>query len=284
MKTKRSAICVRLFERKIFSLFTLVSFLFLFSCQKEMMKIPANNRLIIESNFEDNNDLKKWSIEISSSTLLKLSDSFARQGRYSFRFNLKKTDPIIRNGKRSELCTSSPKNSDGWYGFSNYLPEGYLPDNGFEIVAQWHEVPDFELGESWRIPPISLSTNNGHWYLNIKWATAKVNTNNTIDGKKIFDLGSYARNIWNDWVFHINFSWKEDGVIQVWKNGQLIVEYHGSNCYNDKNYPYFKFGIYKPGWNKGFDQKNLSTISERTIYYDAIKVGNEEASYEDVSP
>lgn len=34
-----------------------------------------------------------------------------------------------------------------WYGFSIYLPEDYVADAIWEIVAQWHGRPDFDLGE-----------------------------------------------------------------------------------------------------------------------------------------
>lgn len=76
-------------------------------------------------------------------------------------------------------------------------------------------------------------------------------------------------------VYHIKFSHKSDGKLEVWKNGIKVINYKGPNSYNDKYFPYFKAGIYKRKWYK---------ISKRVVYLDEVRVGNKKATYKDVAP
>lgn len=234
-------------------------------------------QLIAEITSEKSEELKLWNIESCCSYSVQISDSIAYKGTKSLRFELRKTDSIVYSGKRAEIRSYPEKTSNRWYRFSNYLPNTYCKDSDFEILAQWHNVPDFDLGETHRSPPISLSTENGHWYITILWATDSVNTNKTITGKKIVDLGPYRYGKWTDWLFHINFSYQSDGVLEVWKNGKLKYSQYGPNSYNDKKYPFFKFGIYKPLWNRP-DSNKVTTITKRVIYYDDIKIGSTKSS------
>jgi hypothetical protein len=150
-----------------------------------------------------------------------------------------------------------------------------------EIIAQWHEVPDWDLGEKWRSPPISLGIENNRFYVKILWAAAAVNTNKTIDGEKKAILGNVEKEKWNDWVFHIRFSYREDGILEIWKNKEKVFEYYGPNSYNDENFPYFKIGIYKWGWN---GWSGYSPEDERVLFYDEVKIGDRYANVATVSP
>lgn len=240
-----------------------------------------NKNLLLQSTFENESDLLSWGKETCCSHSLKVSDSVSRSGRQSLRFELDRTDSLVANGKRAELKLKSETDNDRWYAFSIFLPETYVQDVEAEILAQWHEIPDFNLGESWRTPPIDLMTKDSHWVLEIKWATDSVNTNQTISGRKTIDLGTCVTKVWTDFVIHIKFSYKEDGMVQAWKDGKLVFNYKGPNTYNDKTLPYFKIGIYKWRW-KDLDSK--SKLSRRIVYFDNVIIGNENATYKDFVP
>lgn len=251
-----------------------------------------NKKLIFESTFEDAGAIGRWpGNEKGYPESITLTDSIFRAGHTAARFMLRDTDKLVANGKRAELkINSEPKiKADRWYGFSNFLPADYTLDADPEIVAQWHEIPDFNLGETWRVPPIALSTKNGHWFLHIEWATQPINTNYTISGLKDIDLGPYDKNVWTDWVFHVRFSWQDDGILKIWKNGKVVFNLNGPNSYNDQNSPYFKIGLYKWVWNSisnNTSQKAGLQIQPKTkiIYYDEVRVGNENANYKIVKP
>ena len=103
------------------------------------------------------------------------------------------------------------------------------------------------------------------------WADSAINTNATVSGIKYFDLGNFEVDVWTDWVFHIFFSYKNNGVIQVWKNDKLMLNYSGPNYYNDQKGPYFKIGIYKSQWML---KKSRSIVNQRVFFVDDVKISN----------
>ncbi|WP_299819035.1 polysaccharide lyase [uncultured Pontibacter sp.] len=239
----------------------------------------VRKNLLFESTFEEASSLDKWYGQDKASTRsIMRTDSAARDGKYAARFEINKTDVMVAGGKRAELTLEHEKklNIRRWYGMSIYLPASYSVSPEPEIVAQWHVKPDDKLGEDWRSPPIALLTKNGRWWLAINWAKAPVNSNETIDGWKNIDLGPYNRGAWSDWVFEINFSWKKDGLINVWQNDTLLYSYTGPNAYNDKTGPFLKVGLYKWEWQ--------SEKLKRYLYYDEVRVGDDAATYYDVRP
>ncbi|MGF7231329.1 polysaccharide lyase [Arachidicoccus sp.] len=222
-------------------------------------------------------DLKAMGIEhldTATGKSILLSTQIIKDGLPSFRFDLKRNDKTVADGKRAEIAVKleNNPNADLWFGFNMFLPVSYIPDPISEIVAQWHARPDFNKGETWRSPPIALSTKDGHWWLNMLWAKNVVNTNKTISGSRYVDLGEYQCDQWTNWTFHIRFSYKSYGIIEVWKNKKMVYNHKGPNYYNDKKGPYFKFGIYKWEWMK----KNIKTvINERVLYFNNIKISGE---------
>lgn len=249
--------------------------------QKELR---FDGTILFQSNFETADDLSRWTKEVCRPDAITLSDKVARKGRYSARFEFKKEDALLYKGfVRAELKQNFSIDTTGenWYGFSNFFPDDYISDPFPEVVAQWHEVPDWDLGETWRSPPISLEIRNDHYYVKVMWASAPVNTNRTKDGEIYYDLGAVDKNIWNDWVFHIKFSYTSTGILEVWKNKTNVVTRNGPNSYNDQHWPYFKLGIYKWAWSKGGAG---SPEDERVLYVDEVRVGDRNSSLEAVSP
>lgn len=197
----------------------------------------------------------------------------------TIKFTLLNTDSMVNGGVRSELAfRREPKvKVERWYGFDIFLPEDYVIDSAPEALAQWHEVPDFNKGENWRSPPISLWTQGKHWYLHILWSADIVNTNKTAH-TEIYDLGELEKGKWIPWIFHIKFSWEADGQLEIWQHNKKIFEKNGPNAYNDEVGNYFKIGIYKWVWNKPQTRKT-SLALKREVYYKNISVGNEKQTY-----
>jgi len=220
--------------------------------------------------------------EICCDHSVQLDDSVAREGRYAARFTLYKDDPLASNNKRAELRLGAvPTKSEYWYGFSIYLPPGFVKDPSYEIVTQWNARPDFDLGERWRSPQLALMIADGKWHVHRRWDHRRVTKNNKPAGRETIDLGAYQTGVWTDWVFHVKWSYEDDGLVEVWKNGKLVMRKTGPNTYNDEVGPFQKFGIYKTDW-KHNPEKSKANV--RVIYFDSIRMGDASANYADVAP
>jgi hypothetical protein len=97
------------------------------------------------------------------------------------------------------------------------------------------------------------------------------------DGLIYIDLGVIPKNKWIDWVVHIKYSHTNTGILEVWKDGEKLINRQNTpNTYNDEKYPYFKFGVYKWEWG--------NAATRRIIYYDEVRIGNKNSSYDEVKP
>jgi hypothetical protein len=56
-------------------------------------------------------------------------------------------------------------------------------------------------------------------------------------------------------------------VLQVWKDGKLVGQSQGPNAFNDVFTPYFKIGVYVPGWAVG----KVSDVVSRVMFADRIR-------------
>ena len=238
--------------------------------------------LILNGNVDDGS-LKKfiWR-DIYDSSAQVVSDSVERFGHKSIRMQINSGNNIGSKGIRSELSFEWEKNPERWYGFSIYAPSNYLPDPEPEIVSQWHNVADTKLGEQAITPALSLWVQNGHWNLHIMWDTARVTKQGHWMGAVVKDFGAVNLNAWTDWVFHIKFSYKDDGLIEVYHNGIKIFTRKGPNNYNDANLPYWKIGIYK--WPFYDHNPAHHKYNQRVLFFSEIKKGDEHATYSDVAP
>jgi hypothetical protein len=228
---------------------------------------------IFSSGFESG--FTGWGKELccSYSAVIGTSPTYpVREGTHSVKFTLNKTDPDVQGSKRAELRLGAiPANSEYTYRFSIFIPTTYQRDASPEILAQWHDFPDFNLGETWRSPPLCLLTANDNWNLSNKSdprpKTPSINDPGITSQSR--NLGPIAKGQWTDFVFHVKWSYQSNGVLEVWKNGQLIFRKYGPNTYNDRVGPYILIGPYKWEW-KSNPQKSI--VTQRIAYFDAVRV------------
>lgn len=242
----------------------------------------SKNPLIFVGDFETG-DFSEWKLELCCKHSGEIVSSPTRAGTYAAKFTLNRNDPLVKKGKRAELKRYgvSRIGSEYWYGFSIYLPNDWVEDTEAEIVTQWHDNPDFWFGEKSKRPPLSLSISGKSWAISNVWDPNLVTKTSKNIGKQMLWSENFERGVWTDWVFHVKWSYKSDGIIEVWKDGVRIVNKHGPNTYNDFRGPFLKIGSYKYRWKSA---KSTSIVNERIIYYDEVRVGNASASYADVAP
>src|SRR5688572_1208744 len=187
--------------------------------------------LLFGSSFEsgtlvDGND---WQLAGNEPTI---TNDKSRAGRYAVKSHLHRYDS--HTSYRTELRAKAPnpiKGQDTWYGFSIYLPGPYAHDEIGETLAQWHATSD--PGESNLNPPIALKVKDGSWGLFVRWNPIQP-TIKSRQQQNSFKFGPLDTNEWTDWVFRIRWSYGNDGIVQVWKNGKQVLNRTGPNCYNDK--------------------------------------------------
>ena len=107
------------------------------------------------------------------------------------------------------------KGDDVWFSAWYYIPEGSgMPFTVMDLESSWIK----------QYPGIRIVINeSGHAMLELKWA-AKPKYRQT-PGKEIpFPVGK-----WTHLVEHLHLSEKEDGLIELWQDGQKIVDARGQN-------------------------------------------------------
>jgi hypothetical protein len=243
--------------------------------------MAQRKNLLFDGNLKNNLLTKFPEKEIFDKNALIISDSVLRKGQKSIRSEVRSSN-LSDKGIRAEFAFKPEAYPERWYGLSIYAPANYLPDPEPESVVQWHNVPDSQLGESWLSPSLSLWVQDGKWNFHILWDTAKVTRQDHFMGQLFTDLGNVETNAWTDWVFHIKFSYKEDGLVEIYKNGVKVFTRNGPNNFNDVALPYWKVGLYK--WvYKDHDDK-IHRYNQRVLYYSQIRKGSKYATYKDVAP
>jgi len=219
-----------------------------------------------------------------------------RAGNYAMRSYLHRYDSEY--AYRTEAIVGSDQNAppdtaseftftiggEYWIGISIYVPADMVIDvEGLsDVVFQIQACPD--PGEDWRSPVFGLDINADHWRIYSRWDTRSTSpTDNSFTGERVvYDepLGS-SMGRWTDWVFHVIWSYESDGLLQVWRDGSLVVDRTGPNCSNDQVGPHPAFGVYKWPWRDSGAEANTDW---RLFYHDEFRIGDYRASYSDVAP
>ena len=155
------------------------------------------------------------------------------------------------------------KQEEVW-SFNVYFPSlGMEADNRSEIIVQWHAQPD--QYEVTRNPPLALDNRNDQ--LTLTWLYDQRGiTPPGFDSwySQTADLGETTKNQWINFVFHIKWDPYGNGILRVWRDGQLKVQRQNIAIgFNDKVGAYLGFGIYK--------FSNDSQHKQRSILFDEVK-------------
>lgn len=218
--------------------------------------------VIYEESMEGSSPFSQFvSRQLPGSHSFQVATSPILEGQKSGRFELRKGDKVVTNsGIRTEM-SFRPELLDqlkleGWYSFAVYLPsEGFTPDDDDETLTQWHTSGS---------PYLSLRVTNDRFQFRI--------------GTEYIDLGRVVKDAWYQYVFHIKHATGSGGLVEVWQNGEKVISKTGKSA-DSATQPNWKIGIYKPTWEKS----NTST-SKRIVYYDNVKIGSRNASYEEMLP
>ena len=93
--------------------------------------------------------------------------------------------------------------------------------------------------------------------------------------RKYFDLGPIKRGQWTSWTFHYKRSRHNDGVAQIWRDGNRVLNYQGPTTYTEHSNGLWKHGIYL-----GLAENS----KEYTIYVDDVTIAQGPNQLDAVSP
>ncbi|WP_171037849.1 polysaccharide lyase [Dyadobacter luticola] len=241
--------------------------------------IPSKDTSLV-AYYDFENDMGNWyEKSMCCDWAIQLTKQVRRSGLGALKFEIRRQDG---NVSRSELGQKPINtNQDGWYAFSTYFPSSFTQESSEDCITQWQAKPDLALGEEWRSPPMLLGILNDHFVLEVRTDANKITKQGNYTFNRI-DLGPVEKENWLDWVFHVKWAYDNTGVIEIWRNKQLVLSrFNQPNSYNDDLYPYFKIGLYKWDWAS---LANKSTSSSRVMYVDEVTIGTQFSSLTNVSP
>jgi hypothetical protein len=190
---------------------------------------------------------------------------YARSGTRSARITVKQGDVEQRgnDGNRVERAELDSGHfpllgRDVWYGFSVLLPANFpIVDNRL-VIAQWKQS-DVEGS-----PLIGQRFRDGRHYLTIRPPGAAGNG-------RSYRLPNLRLGRWADLVYHVHYSYGDDGRIEVWMDGNRVVSYEGPTAsQTGANRFYHKVGLYRDRWEQPM-----------TMYVDNYRLGD---SFDRVDP
>ena len=227
-------------------------------------------RTFVSSFEERENKDSKWQVDADPACRMESSSQQVREGNTALRIRAPK-------GLRCELVPRiypvfqdmffrEPFSSDRWYRFSIFVDDlgdiddaDDLGDN--TIVAQWHSSPDpFLRKEGGRGPPLALRIFNGTWGITYGWDGRFRSKVGRLDNNWHW-AGRVETGRWIDWTFHVVWSYKDDGITEIWRDSELILQRSGPNTYNDLRGVYLKLGLYHP-------------TDDQIIFLDSVSIEN----------
>ena len=218
-------------------------------------------------------DLERWQIDAKGDCTIDVADE--PDGNPAARFQ-------AANGARCEIVPRvfsgffgdlkrEPFGTDRWYTFRVFLSEPWQKSTKNEVIAQWHSTRDKILGDTrGRGPPLALRVIDGHFRISFGWDKDFRSKGRSLARYTLW-YGPVITGRWVEWTVHARWSYEDDGIMQIWRDGELIADRNGPNTYNDLRGVYLKLGSYHPP-------------EPRSILIDDVRIGSEDPRVADDAP
>lgn len=249
---------------KHFLLYLLILLCFISCYSSRLKKIDSNAK----NDWLLKNEIKsEWLREIiSQGRLLSPGKSYSINAitdsvnkgqllRFELRNNEYWTDITGDHTFRSEIDTKDKPSmgSEKWYRFSISLPEDFPIEDNRLVLAQWHGADKWWLGEHNRTPVLAFRYRNGEFNIRLMHSVKRIIKDvDNVPSEKLFKTKNFPLNEWHDFIIQARWTYKNDGLINIWWNNVQIVNYKGPVGYNDNIGPHFQFGIYRDSTSKTY--------------------------------
>lgn len=135
------------------------------------------------------------------------------------------------------------------FGQTYTLSYKFMVEPGQALAADWMILGQVhhrnDAGESGGSPPFALEVNDGVMRVIYRTSTEKIRTSNPSSKTLWKDDGQLERGHWYDVKAEIKFDPFGNGLVNMWLDGQQIINYKGALGYNDDEGGYLKMGIYR---------------------------------------
>jgi Polysaccharide lyase len=146
---------------------------------------------------------------------------------------------------------------DVWYGFSFLIPKDFPIVDDRLVLSSCKQT---DLGD----PLVAQRYRNGRH-------TFTVRDTRHSDGKVTFSLPEIRKAKWIDMIYHVRYSSRDDGLVEIWMDGKRVVAHSGPlTDAAGKNRFYHKIGLYRDRWKEPM-----------TAFFDNYTLGS---SYAEVDP
>lgn len=176
--------------------------------------------------------------------------------------------------------------SERWWGFAVYFPEDWKFDSQNTVVSQVYSKTDRDLEETSAIVPVLvLRVEDKMMILESRY------DENEISRPELYGKGGTVKNQrlwetplelgrWMAFVFHARFSHDPSGpgLLEVWRDGEKIVEAEGPNTFNNKGRITVRVGLYKRY------AKDLQPGDWQVAWFDSFRVADQRGSFDLVEP
>lgn len=239
---------------------------------------PRDERLPFADGFESA-DLRQWQglgwqQLCCGHSMTVVADPGGGSG-HAARFELRRGDPQVRGSARAEVRMPAAELGATYrYGFALWVPADWQADAAPAMLVQWHSVADKLLLEAGVSPPLRVAVVGEQWIVDNIWDSRRVShwpgqREEHPEGARLLWSGPLERGRWVRWQFVVRWSWQGDGLVEVSKDGVLLVRASGPNTYHDLIGPYMKAGLYVPRWA---DAREPQGVRQRVAYVDDIVV------------
>ena len=189
-------------------------------------------------------------------------------GADSLRFELRSgdtwVDQTFSRTFRAEVTSNEfpPAGVMQWYAFRVFFPADFPIEQNRLVFAQWKEREGF-LAQGLS-PSLSFRFVNGKFSIRLRHSSDKVIRDaDAVADEDLFKTKDLPLGQWQDFVVQAKWSYQDDGLANVWWNGQEIVEYRGPVGYNQQFAPKLKFGLYRD-----------ATPSPYVANFNQVKIGD----------
>lgn len=213
--------------------------------------------VIWTGDFETGN-LSQWSSKLDAqpgtTDRLVVVQSPVRQGRHALKVTLKPGD-LDNNGNRAELVLRERwfyQGEEMWYHWYTQFPSDYVPSPKWLLFAQWHSGNPSGVPLGFNLHGTQLSMRvMGHKY------DAASNWTGGVLWRETLQKGK-----WMEFLLHVKWSDRNDGFVEMWKDGQLVVPKTFHPTLDPKDSVYLKFGLYR----------DRTITYDQTIFHDGMTI------------
>ncbi|RRJ94768.1 hypothetical protein Ga0100231_010850 [Opitutaceae bacterium TAV4] len=225
-----------------------------------------------------------WSIQWlpADAANVAVQSDIVRAGKHAVRI-VNRPEDEGRACERTELVNKHGGlkwGNEYWIGFSFYLKNWQTSRFG-EMVHQFHAAAH-KGDHTWRSGRniTSIFIERGEMQLQVITKPHDGPARGPASAVPVWKA-PVESDVWQDWVIHVRPSPEENGLLEVWRNGQRLYVQRGPNVdlLDEGGRPagqsyYIKCGVYNWTWKSG-----RHDVPDREIYYDEVRIGHVEAGY-----